>query len=139
MMEGLLRKSYLAKLGDFVFDLESLPFQKLDRDSAYRWASLSVFGREPLKHYLGPDSEKINISGTIYPHFRGGLGQIDKLRSMARQGKPFLLVAMDSKIGQSLGQWIIKAIKEARTIFLDNGVPQKIEFTLEIESYVPPL
>lgn len=131
----LLRKSLLGKLGDFNFEPNSAMFSKLDRDSSYRWVTIELFGQLPAKQFLGPDSEKITLTGKIYPHFRGGLGQMARLREMANSGKPYLWIMTDSKIGQNLGWWVIKSIKESRTLFLDNGVPQLIEFTVELEQY----
>jgi phage protein U len=131
----LLRKSLLAKLDDFVFEPNTATFGKIDRESSYRWVTIELFGQLPAKQFLGPDSEKLTLSGKIYPHHRGGLGQIAKLREMAKAGKPYLLIMTDSKIGQNMGWWVIKSIKETRTLFLDNGVPQLIEFTLDLEQY----
>ncbi len=61
-----------------------------------------------------------------------------KLREMAAAGVPYPLIYADTAIGENLGDWIITAVKESRTLFKDDGTPQKIDFTIELESYAGP-
>jgi phage protein U len=132
---SLIRKNYLARLGTFLFETQGVPFQKLERDSSYDWAKLKIIGSHPVRQWIAPDGEKIQIQGSIYPYFRGGLGQLKKLRDMAADGKPYSLIYADTAVGEYLGDWIVTSIKESRTQFNDDGTPRKIDFTLELESY----
>ncbi len=131
----IIRKSYLAKLGDYVFEADSAPFDKLSRKTSYRWAKQQHVGKLRSLQFLGPDDDTITLSGTFYPHYRGGLEQMDKLRTEAGKGKPLLLVYTDKKLGQNLGKWVIKSINENRSILLGNGAPKRIDFTIEILKY----
>jgi phage protein U len=135
----LIKSGFLAKLGDFIFEPKGVSFQKFDRETSFNWAELKRIGAEPLRQFLGTNGEKITISGTMYPHYRGNLSQISDLRTMGRDGVPYRLIAADSESGQNLGLWIILSVKDNRTLFTDDGRPLKVEFTLELESYAADL
>lgn len=126
---------YMAKLGEFMFSLDTAAFQELQRTTEYRWASLNRIGREPAAQFLGRGDDTIELSGAIYPHFRGGLGQIGLLRQMAETGEPQDLVYAFESVGQYVGRWSIKSIKEGRTVFFDDGTPRKIDFSISIVAY----
>jgi phage protein U len=74
----------------------------------------------------------MSLSGTIYPHFKGGLGQLTAMRAEANKGTPLVAI---SGWGQYLGLWCIESISEDRTTFLGNGAPLKIDFKMSLISY----
>lgn len=127
--------SYMAKLGSFYFALDTAAYQTLERTSSYRWSQVDRIGRKPASQYTGRDAETITLNGTIYPHFMGGLGQIDYIRQMAAKGDPLLLVMTDTKRGQNIGYWVVKELREKRSNLFDTGAPRKIEFTITIAEY----
>lgn len=71
----------------------------------------------------------------LYPEFSGRIDHLKILRQLGDTGQPQRLVYADTKLGQNLGLWKIKSIKESRSIFWGDGIPRKIEFTIELESY----
>ncbi len=77
----------------------------------------------------------MTISGAFYPEFSGQMDHLKKLRDIAVMGKPQRLIYADTQIGQNLGLWIIHKIKESRSIFYGDGIPRRIEFSLELEFY----
>ena len=132
---SVIKDEVWARLGEFTFKLKTLQPDKFERDTAYRWAKLDLIGRSPDHQFIGPDEEKITISGVLYPEFSGRLDHLKKLRDLATTGKPQRLIYSDTGIGQNLGLWIIRSIKESRSTFWGDGVPRKIEFSIELESY----
>lgn len=54
---------------------------------------------------------------------------------MGAAGIPYRFIAADSESAQNLGRWIIDMIRDARTIFTSDGMPLKVDFTLELKSY----
>ena len=127
--------SYLAKLGDYVFQLDTAAFQSLQRQSAYRWEIKNRLKRLPAAQFLGPGEEGITLPGIILPHFRGGIGQVGKMREMAAKGDPLALVYAFERAGQYAGLWCIKEVSETRTLFFKDGVPRRIEFQLSLVAY----
>ena len=82
----------MMALGTFRFGVNRASYQMFTRDAAYRWAKQDRLGRDPALQYLGPDAEEITLEGVIYPHFKGGLRQMELMRAVARQGAPMMLV-----------------------------------------------
>ena len=125
----------MASLGDFVFEMASASFDTLKRTSRYRWTTVNRIGKKPANQWNGSGLERIRLKGIIFPHFSGGLAQINKLREMANEGKPYRLVYTDSKKAESQGLWVIKRINETRSVFISAGAPLKIEFSVDLEEY----
>jgi len=65
----------------------------------------------------------------ILVEFRGGSGQLDRLRTLAAAGRPQLMVA---GLGEIMGQWMIERIDEGQSVFAAAGMPRRQEFTLHL-------
>ncbi|MDA0782436.1 MAG: phage tail protein [Proteobacteria bacterium] len=124
--------SIMMALGDYRFSIATSAYQQLQRTIAYRWQSQDRIGNDPAMQFVGTGAEQINLEGVIYPHFKGGLGQIEGMKSAADNGKPLLLV---DGLGQVWRKWVITQIEETREVFLKDGVPRKITFRLSIVRY----
>jgi phage protein U len=140
----LTRKEVLARLGDFSFELLTLVPDKMDRETMYRWVRQEPINAPPVFQYLGanPRDETATahqdiwtVAGVLYPEVSGRIDHLKKLRDIALSGKPQRFVYADTVLGQNLGLCIIHRIKESRTIFYGDGIPRKIEFTLELEKF----
>jgi phage protein U len=128
-------RTYMARLGDFMFGIETAAFRELQRASTYSWKAQERIGREPAQQNIGRGAETIGLSGVIYPHYRGGLGQVEELRAMARTGLPQPLIYASEQVGQYMGRWCITAIEETRTVFFEDGTPRRIEFKISLVEY----
>ena len=122
----------LMALGDYRFGLETAAYEEFSRSTRYRWAAQDRLGRRPAQQYLGPGEETIDLAGTLYPFFRGGLGQIDEIRAEAERGSALLLT---DGFGNVWGRWAIMHVEESQRIFDVNGAPRKIEFRLKLTRY----
>lgn len=122
----------LATLGDYQFSLETAAFQDYGRDVDYRWNQHDRLGREPAQQFMGKGTDKISLKGTIYPTYKGGLGQIDSMRESADKGEPLQYV---DGMGNVIGQYCIKGVKETGTVFFENGAPRKMTFALDLVRY----
>lgn len=122
----------MMQLGFLQFSLDNAAYQRLSRSSEYRWASQSRIGSNDALQFTGYGPETIEIGGVIYPHFKGGLRQLDKMRLQASLGLPLPLV---SGAGRVLGLWVIETIYEGQEIFAKQGIPLKQEFTMRIARY----
>ena len=123
---------YMLALGDYRFSVGTASYSQLRRVSEWRWSSQDRVGQEPLQQYVGPGQDSITLNGVIYPHYRGGLGQIAAMRSEAGKGVALLLV---DGLGNIHGKWVITRIEENQSYPLSDGLPQKIEFRLAIKAY----
>ncbi|GGD41844.1 phage tail protein [Aureimonas glaciei] len=121
-------------LGPFRFGLNTAAYQTLTRQTEYRWESQERIGRHPAMQFIGEGHTTIDLDGTILPLFRGGLSQIDRMRTIAGSGTPQFLVSGRGKI---FGQFVIMSVSETQTVFLPNGVARKLEFAVQLMSYGP--
>lgn len=126
---------YMAKLGSYMFSLDTAAFQSLVRDTQFRWASIQRVGNRSAHQFTGYDDETIELAGIIYPHFRGGIGQIELMRAEAGKGVPLALTYAFNRVGEYAGLWCIRSIRETRREFFSNGLPRAIEFSLSLVAY----
>jgi len=122
----------LMALGEFRFSVATAAYDRLRDVAAYRWTAQDRLGRAPALQYLGPGERTVELDGTIYPHHKGGLGQVDRMREMARMGEPLLMV---SGRGDVLDLWVITRVEEDQSHHLRAGEPRKQAFRLALQFY----
>lgn len=124
--------AHLMKLGGYSFSVSTAAYGELSRTQEYRWRRQDRVGRTPARQWLGPGDDTIELRGTIYPTYRGGLGQLDSMREEGGTGKPLRLVGGDGRV---FGLWVILRIRETGTAHLPGGAPRKIDFRLSLAFY----
>tara|TARA_R110002073_G_scaffold58035_1_gene147482 strand:+ start:128 stop:520 length:393 start_codon:yes stop_codon:yes gene_type:complete len=122
----------MMALGRYRFSIDSAAYQELKHSQAYRWQAQERLQRRPAMQFLGAGEESIEFSGVIYPHFKGGLEQLETMRAEASKGQPLLLV---DGLGFVWGQWVITQINEGQSFFQGNGQPLKQSFQLKLVNY----
>ena len=116
----------------YYFNLDTAAFEELTRSSEFRWAAQERLTRRPAQQAVGLGAERISLKGSIYPGFKGGLKQLDTLRSIGAQLQP---LSLTTGYGDVLGNWCLKTIEEEQSAFLQGGIPRKQAFTLEFVGY----
>lgn len=122
----------MMALGLFRFGVNSAAYQTWTRSASYRWEKLDRAGRAPAMQFMGPDADEISLEGVIYPHFRGGLRQVELMRAAARLGQPLMLV---DGLGWVWERWVITSITEKKSVFLADGAPRQIDFAMSLRAY----
>lgn len=122
----------MMQLGRFQFSIDSAAYQRLARSTEYRWARQPRIGSHDALQFTGYGADTIELEGVIYPHFRGGLKQLNKLRLQASLGVPMPLVSGQGKI---LGLWVTTSITEGQEVFAGAGIPKKQNFSIGLERY----
>lgn len=122
----------MMALGTFRFGVNRASYQTLTRTSAWRWATIDRAGAKSAAQFLGIGAEKMTLEGVIYPHFKGGLRQVELMRAVAGLGQPMILV---DGLGWVLDRWCIEGIEEKKGTFLADGAPRRIDFRLDLVSY----
>jgi len=122
----------MMALGAFRFGVTGGSYQSLRRVAQYRWAKLDRAGRDPALQFMGPDAEEITLEGVIHPHYRGGLRQVEFMRSAARTGQPMMLV---DGLGWVWDRWAIINVDETKTVLMADGAPRQIDFRLLLRAY----
>lgn len=122
----------MMALGAFRFGMSNDAYQEFSRSAKYRWSKVNRIGRAPALQYAGPDSEEITLEGVIYPHFKGGLRQVDLMRLQAGLAQPMMMV---DGMGWIWKRWIITGVDERKKYFMSDGAPRQIDFTMTLQSY----
>jgi len=116
----------------YYFNLDTAAFDELRRSTEFRWASQERLTRRPAQQAVGIGEEKITLKGAIFPGFKGGIKQLDTLRSLGSQLRPLTLT---TGYGDVLGTWCLKNVEEEQSALLQGGIPRKQAFTLEFVRY----
>ncbi|MCY4584885.1 MAG: phage tail protein [Bryobacterales bacterium] len=122
----------MMALGEYRFSVSTAAYHELTRSAEYRWAAQERLGRLPARQYLGPGAETVSLSGVIHPYYRGGLGQLDRMRAEAGRGEPLDLSTGDGTI---MGKWVVTRIEETRRVLDADGAPRRVEFRLQLARY----
>ncbi len=119
----------MMTLGMFVFEVKSLPYQQLQRSTQWRHSSQNRVGQRPAYQYVGPGEDTISLSGTLLPELTGGRMTLDDVRIMADEGKAWPLIEGSGRV---YGFWSVRAVSETSSAFFQDGVPRKIDFTIDL-------
>jgi phage protein U len=122
----------MMALGAFRFGVNRANYQTFTRSASWRWEAQDRLGRNPALQFLGPGTDEISLQGVIYPHFKGGLRQVELMRFVANAGQPLILV---DGLGWVWDRWVITSVEETKTLFLADGAPRKIEFSVGLKAY----
>lgn len=117
-------------LGLFVFSLDTLSYQELQRRSSWKHASQALVGARNATQYLGPGDDVITLNGVVLPEFAGIPASLAVLRLMADQGAAWVLV---EGTGTIYGAFVITELQETKTLFYVNGEARRIEFTITLQ------
>ena len=120
------------KIQPYYFNLDTAAFDELSRSTEFRWASQERLSRRPAQQAVGMGEEKLTLKGTIYPGFKGGLKQLDTLRTIGGRLQPLTLT---TGYGEVIGTWCLKSINEEQGALMHGGIPRKQVFTLEFTRY----
>ena len=116
----------------YYFNLDTAAFDQLRRQTRFRWAGQERLSRESAQQAVSLGEETISIRGAIFPGFKGGLGQLQALRSIGRQLLP---LSLTTGYGEVLGTWCLTSIEEEQSVLLAGGIPRKQGFSLEFSRY----
>lgn len=119
----------MLALGLFVFMRQTLPFQNMDRTSAFNWKDNARVGKRAAFQYIGPGEDTINIAGALYPELTGGVLSLAAVRLMAEQGRSWPLI---DGTGMIYGMYVISSVTENGSEYYSDGSPRKINFTLKL-------
>lgn len=120
----------LLALGLFVFAMDSLPFNELQRRTDWRHAKADRHGLRAASQFIGPGEDKVTITGTLVPEIAGSYSSIERLREMAASGDAWSLV---DGAGNQLGMFRIMAVDERQTAHVPGGLARKIDFAIDLD------
>jgi hypothetical protein len=141
----------LLMWGDFVFQLSTLAFNKLQLSESWNWASQSRTGKMDLLQYTGQKSPTLKFDCELYTDFVNIAGLDDLLPGewadaasdpvewlcrQARMRTPMMLV---TGYGRVMGFWVMVQIDQAVDAFRGAGAFRHQVVTLSMQYYGPAL
>lgn len=127
----------MIALGDgpdaYTFSMGTAAYNSLRRSTSWRWASQARAGRSPARQFVGKGDDQITFEGVIYPHFKGGLNQVSRMRAEADRGEPLQMVDGFGRV--DWGYWCITSIEETQSVLAKGGAPKKIVFSMTLGAY----
>jgi phage protein U len=117
----------MMALGFFVFSLHTAAYQEMQRQLAWRHASLARVGDRPASQYIGKDDETITLNGVLLPQLAGTQFSLDVLHLMADTGDAWPLI---QGTGRIYGLYVIESLQTTRTVFGSDGSARRIEFSI---------
>lgn len=121
----------MMSLGFFQFSISTAAYQTLRKTKEWKWAGQPQIGHNDALQFTGHD-QTVEISGTIYPHYYGGFGQLKKLERQADLAIPLPLI--DGR-GYIQGLFVVTKLYEGQPIIGAGGRPKKQEFTIGLRRY----
>ena len=116
----------MLSLDQFVFDMDTLPFQELQRQTNWKHRGNSRVGARDGVQFLGPGDDLVTINGVLVPELAGSAASLDDLRAMADVGSAYVLVDAG---GNVYGAYVIEAVNETQT---NHGIDaaRRVDFTV---------
>lgn len=120
---------HLLAIGMFLFETGKLAHSELQRKTDWQHVTSPRVGARDATQFTGPGTETISLSGSVYGELANGRVSIDDLRAMADAGEALPLV---DGSGTVFGDFVITAIDERHAYLLDNGIPRRIDFGIDL-------
>jgi phage protein U len=132
-------QNVMLALGDYRFSVDTAAYQTLQQSQSWGWVEQARVGSQPLLQLTGKALRSITMTGTIYPEYKGGFGQVSLMRKEADKGKPLTLLSMSETVDSSgliVGDFVIVSVSETHRMFRGDGSPRAIEFSIELKQYI---
>lgn len=120
----------LLALGMFVFGMDSLVYNQIQRRRSWRHPTNDRVGARPAGQFAGPGDDVITLPGVLAPGLTGRREAMDELAAMADAGEAYTLVDGD---GEHFGAYVITDLDETRRHITIDSQPRLIDFTLTLK------
>lgn len=120
----------MMALGFFVFSLHTAAYQEMQRQLAWRHASLPRVGDRPASQFIGVDDETITLNGVLLPELAGTQLSLDVLQAMADTGDAWPLI---EGTGRIYGLYVIESLQTTRQLFFADGAARRLDFSVALK------
>ena len=119
----------LMSLDDFVFGMDTIAYDKLQRQVSWKHPSTSRIGARNASQFTGPGDDTITLTGVLATELND-LQSLDDLYAMGDAGDYYVMV---DGAGYVYGVFKIESISENQSYILEDGTPRKIDFTITLK------
>lgn len=119
----------LMSFGQFVFGMETLAFQELQRRRQWKHSANARVGARDARQFIGPGDDTFTISGVLAPELTGTLSSLDDLAAMGNTGDAYVLV---DGTGTVYGAYLLDALDTTGSHIRQDGTPRKVSFSITL-------
>jgi uncharacterized protein len=119
----------LMTLGLFVFGMDTLAYNQLQRKMSWRHGKSERHAALPATQFLGPGEDTISIEGMLVPEVQGSYTAITRLIEMADSGDNWPLTDGD---GNVWGNFEIQNIDQRHRAIMAGGKPRIVDFGIDL-------
>ena len=119
----------ILSIGLFVFSVPTLLFDELSRRRGWRFAANQRIGARDALQPVGPDEDKISLTGSAPLELQDGQAGLDNLAAMAATQQAWSLV---DATGRCYGDWVIVGLDERGRGYNADFQARSIEFQVEL-------
>lgn len=123
---------HLIAIGMFVFGMDRLSYEELERRTDWRWASTPRYGARDALQFTGPGNDDITLNGMLVPEIAGSYSDLDTLRVMGDSGEVQDVVLGNGKV---LGKFVIAAIDDRQRNILMGGAARTVDFSVDLKRH----
>lgn len=125
-----LSPAHLLTLGMFVFGMDTIAYDELNRRIGWRHGDTDRFGARAASQFLGPGEDVITIRALLVPEIAGTYGALTTLEDMGNTGESWQLL---DGLGRVLGQYRLEGIEETHRGVMAGGLPRAKEISIELK------
>lgn len=120
----------LLSLGMFVFGMDTMAYNELERRMDWRHAKSERFGARAAAQYVGPGEDMVTLSGQLVPEIAGSYASIDRLIEMAGSADSWPLIDGNGNIW---GEYRIIAVDQRQRNIMAGGFARATDFAVDLE------
>lgn len=120
------------KLGPHGFSILPVSYQKLRTKTGIHLPSISRFGNDDVRQFVGRPSPEIKIEGLLFPKELGGKAEYDAMRGTQARGLPVMMVGMAGLAGVSFGRVMIEEISDTQEEIDIDGAGKMVSFNISV-------
>jgi hypothetical protein len=126
----------LLALGDHIFEILPLNYQRIERETVAKWPAIARFGQRAARQFTGLGEDQLVISGLMCPEEFGGRDEYEAIRVTQGAGQPVMMAGMASwSSARIFGRVVILTVSDAQHEIAPNGQGQILEFSVTVAPY----
>ena len=118
---------------EIIFRISNTSVRDIRQKFSSGWSKSDRAGFYPFWQATKEASEALTMSGFfLTPHHQGSMKSKAKLETLFKNQKPLCMIMGDGKVVKMV---IMTNLEFNKTIFMPDGTPLKVDFTIGLESY----
>lgn len=128
-LAGVAGPRTLMSWGLFVFGIDTLAYDEVQRRRSWRHEESPRFLAPPASQYVGPGDDDVSLLGSVIPEVAGSFSSLETLAEMADTGDPQPLVDGG---GTQWGHYKLVGLDQTGRNIIAGGIARRIDFAIDL-------